>query len=226
MPRPATLPSRSQLGQRILQVSAEVFAQKGFHAASMRDIARRLRCTPAALYYHADNKEDLLYRIASTAFEKVLEPLSKPSFQSLPVLEQLRFIIHNHLRHFAQNLNLMKVLAHESHHLHGRHYQVIQKMQRSYVNLVIEVLNRINVDSSIKKDVDSLRWNALSLFGMMNWIYTWFREKDIAEIDVYAEHVYSLFLHGFMATETQINNGSHFSMNGGHHENDTHRDFR
>ena len=192
MPRPP----RGRIAERILDAAAEIFAEQGFHAASMRTLARRLQCTPAALYYHAENKEDLLFKIARTAFENLLEPLTTPAFQTLPPTEQLRFLIHHHLQLFARNLNLMKVLAHEAHHLHGPRRQTIQSMKRSYVQLTTEILRKLTAGLDPPVTAESLRWSALSLFGMMNWIYTWFRRRDIERIEEYADHVYFLFLDG------------------------------
>ena len=189
-------PNRGKLAEKLLDVTAEVFAEKGFHAASMRDIARRLGCTPAALYYHAESKEELLFKIAHEAFRRVLEPLETPTFQALTPPDQLRFIIHNHLFHFTRNLNLMKVLAHDAHHLNGQHYEIIQNMKRNYVNLVIRVLTELHPEAR-QLSPATLRWSALALFGMLNWIYTWFRQDDLEHIDQYAEHLYFIFLDGF-----------------------------
>ncbi len=181
---------------RILKTAAEVFAEKGYHGASMRDIASKLQCTPAALYYHAKNKEDLLFKIAYEAFHQVLSPLKQPSFQNLPPLEQLRFLIHNHLHHFAQNLALMKVLAHDGQYLEGEHFNIIQNMKREYVQLVEDILRKMNPENIIIPQ-ESVRWGALALFGMLNWIYTWFKPEDIENIELYAEHVFFTFLDGW-----------------------------
>jgi AcrR family transcriptional regulator len=47
--------------RRILDSAAAVFAEHGYSGSSMRDIAERLGITKAALYYHFESKEDLLY---------------------------------------------------------------------------------------------------------------------------------------------------------------------
>ena len=52
--------SAPQTRRRILEAAAEVFAERGYSGASMRDIAERLGITKAALYYHFASKEDLL----------------------------------------------------------------------------------------------------------------------------------------------------------------------
>jgi AcrR family transcriptional regulator len=46
--------------QRILDVAAELFTEQGYEGTSLREIADRMGFTKAALYYHFNNKEDLL----------------------------------------------------------------------------------------------------------------------------------------------------------------------
>lgn len=45
--------------RRILQAAFELFLEQGYHGTSMRQVARRARITPAAIYNHFDSKESL-----------------------------------------------------------------------------------------------------------------------------------------------------------------------
>ncbi|MGH7804297.1 MAG: TetR/AcrR family transcriptional regulator [Candidatus Binatia bacterium] len=65
MPKVADIRSRRAERKRheILQAGLKVFARKGFHAATMDDIALELDATKGFLYYHFRNKEDLLHAI-------------------------------------------------------------------------------------------------------------------------------------------------------------------
>jgi len=57
----------------ILAAAGEVFYQKGYHGASMQDIADRLEILKAGLYYYVDSKEDLLYQLAVQLTEEAFE---------------------------------------------------------------------------------------------------------------------------------------------------------
>jgi AcrR family transcriptional regulator len=57
---------------QLLQSAAELFAQKGYHATSLDDIASRLRIKKTTIYHYIDAKEDLLIEIQD-AFFTVLE---------------------------------------------------------------------------------------------------------------------------------------------------------
>ena len=49
----------------ILRQAAEIFSAKGYHAASMSEVAEAVDLTKAGLYYHVDGKEELLFSIVN-----------------------------------------------------------------------------------------------------------------------------------------------------------------
>ena len=62
---------------RILEVSAELFAEQGYDATSLREIADRMGFTKAALYYHFQSKDDILKALVDPAFEILDELLDR-----------------------------------------------------------------------------------------------------------------------------------------------------
>lgn len=58
---------------RIPVVALRLFAEKGYEATSMREIAEQLNMTKAALYYHFDSKEDIVRAVVSTMHDKISE---------------------------------------------------------------------------------------------------------------------------------------------------------
>jgi AcrR family transcriptional regulator len=57
----------------ILRQAAAVFCARGYHRASMRDIARTTGVSLAGLYYYFPSKEHLLYLIQRQAFETLVD---------------------------------------------------------------------------------------------------------------------------------------------------------
>src|SRR5262245_55171073 len=55
--------------ERILEVAADLFIEKGYDATSLREIAEQVGVTKAALYYHFTNKPDILRALAAPAME-------------------------------------------------------------------------------------------------------------------------------------------------------------
>ena len=59
--------------QQILKTSARIFAEKGFHRTSVRDISRAAKMSLAGLYYYFSTKEELLYLIQERCFVTLLD---------------------------------------------------------------------------------------------------------------------------------------------------------
>lgn len=61
--------------EAVLERSVSLFAAAGFHGVSMRDIAANVGVTPAALYHHFPDKEQLYLEAVAYAFEEKMGPL-------------------------------------------------------------------------------------------------------------------------------------------------------
>ena len=71
--------------EALIRAAAELFADQGFRATSMRDIAKAVGMLPGSIYYHFPSKDDLLLAIyeagveqITATFEAAIEPLEDP----------------------------------------------------------------------------------------------------------------------------------------------------
>jgi AcrR family transcriptional regulator len=68
--------------ERILDVALELFNEQGYDQASLREIAKRVGVTKAALYYHFEHKEDILLELHLR-----VHALGREAFERLGALE-------------------------------------------------------------------------------------------------------------------------------------------
>jgi AcrR family transcriptional regulator len=176
----------------ILAHATEVFDAKGYEGASMRDLSRASGMSLAGLYYYFESKEKLLYLIQRHAFTAILERL-KARLEGVTDPEQrIRVFIGNHLEYFLANQKAMKVLSHEDEVLKDGYGAEIASIKREYVQTCIQLIEEWKRS---KRSNGSSRTAALSLFGMMNWIYTWYRPRD-GQAGQLAQEMGDIFLHG------------------------------
>ncbi|MEX0979486.1 MAG: helix-turn-helix domain-containing protein, partial [Gemmatimonadota bacterium] len=83
---------------RILRESAAVFAEKGYHRASIRDIAAATGVSLSGLYYYFSSKEELLFLIQEHCFGTILERLREDLERVSRPQDRLRLLVRNHLR--------------------------------------------------------------------------------------------------------------------------------
>ena len=197
-PRPETRFDRRL--SEILAHATDVFDQKGYEGASMRDLSRASGMSLAGLYYYFESKEKLLYLIQRHAFTTILERLRQRLEAGSDPEARIRVFILNHLEYFLGNQKAMKVLSHEDEVLKNGHGAEIASIKREYVRICVELMEQLKR----AKGLDfSSRTAALSLFGMMNWIYTWYKPRVDGDAEELAQEMGDIFLRGVCTAPTK-----------------------
>jgi len=183
--------------ERLLSTAAAVFAAKGFHPTTMRDLSRATGMSLAGMYYYVQGKEELLALIQERCFQRVLEGAQGAVAQARGAQARLESFIRHHVTYFAEHMDEMKVLSHEAEVLSPERQRPINQLKRHYVGLLLDLLG----DAFPAPDgrVDR-RAAAYGLFGMMNWIYTWYDPDGAIAPDTLARQFTELFLHGVAPT--------------------------
>jgi len=193
-----------RLGE-ILDHATNVFYEKGYDAASMRDLSRASGMSLAGLYYYFESKERLLYLIQKHTFETVLHRLRERLELVNDPEERMRTFIGNHLEYFLANRKAMTVLSHEDDTLKNDFGAEILALKREYVRLGTQLVDELGSSKPRLPNVNS-RVAVLSLFGMMNWIYTWHNPRVDADAGELARQMSQIFLNGVMNPETPRGN--------------------
>lgn len=176
--------------------AAEVFAERGFDRASIRDVAKAAGMSLAGLYYYYRGKEEILFDIQNTAFTTLLEAHAEALAGVKDPARKLERVIDAHLAFFAENISEMKVMSRESEALEGEYAQRVGELRRRYVRLVRGILDEMAALHPVREVPTPVA--AFLLFGMMNWMYTWYDpERDGSAKDL-AQAVREIFLHGLL----------------------------
>src|SRR5579884_2315077 len=178
---------------KILEHATEVFCEKGYEGASMRDLSRHSGMSLAGMYYYFESKERLLYLIQKHTFSTIVERLRERLEGVSDPEQRVRIFIQNHLEYFLANQKAMKVLSHEDDVLKNGYGAEIAAIKREYYRICIELLDELKRERGLEF---SSRIAVLSLFGMMNWIYTWYNQRADGNADALAHEMGDIFLQG------------------------------
>ncbi len=174
--------------------AAEVFAQQGFDRASIRDVAKAAEMSLAGLYYYYRGKDEILFDIQHEAFATLLDKHAENLAGIRDPEDKLRRVIDQHVAFFGENIPQMKVMSRESDSLVGDYDKQVNEQRRRYVRLVKGILTELSEKRPFH-DVP-IPVATFVLFGMMNWMYTWYDiERDGTAQDV-ADAVKEIFLNG------------------------------
>lgn len=181
---------------KILEHATDVFYEKGYEGASMRDLSRASGISLSGLYYYFKSKEELLYLIQKHTFTTIVERLRARLDEVSDPAERIRLFILNHLEYFLANQKAMTVLSHEDDVLKNGFGAQIAAIKREYYRTCVDLLDALKRSQRLEY---SSRVAVLSLFGMMNWIYTWHNPRVDADARDMARQMADIFLEGIRA---------------------------
>jgi AcrR family transcriptional regulator len=171
----------------------------------MRRIAAEAQASLAGIYHYVASKEEILYSIQLHAFDSLLRGLKSSLEGIVDPRERLGAAVRNHVRHFGENMNELKVCARELETLEGKAYDEVHDRRRSY----FEAVHKLVKDLHPQHGAPLRSWLATAnLFGMLNWFYQWYDpERTRVSLDDLAAQQTALFLDGYVASASADDNG-------------------
>jgi AcrR family transcriptional regulator len=173
----------------------------------MRRIAAEAKVSPAGIYNYVVGKEELLYWIQYHTFDSLLRSLNSSLEGVVDPRERLATAVHNHVRHFGENMHELKVCARELETLEGEAYDTVHRRRRSYFEAVHQLVKELQPRRGARLD----SWVATAnLFGMINWFYQWYDAgRSQVSLDDLAAQQTALFLDGYVASTSNEGDGGH-----------------
>jgi AcrR family transcriptional regulator len=180
----------------ILEAAAQIFSQKGFHAASMQDIAQAVHLQKASLYHHVNSKQEILVALLDQALDLLIERMSEVMARPLSPDEKLRQAMTSYLQAVLEHRELASVLLLEHRslepELHARHIPRRDRFEHLWRDLIMEGLDQ-GVFCCVEPDLA-----ARALLGVMNWTITWYSMEGALSPDAIAAQFTDLFLDGLL----------------------------
>ena len=182
--------------QDILEAAAQVFRQKGFHGASMNDIADAVKLQKASLYHHVSSKQEILFELLDQSLKLILEQISSISTQDVPADKKLRLMIQAYLQILGDNLDLAAVLLFEHRALerrqHARHVPSRDKFETLWRDVISDGVRT----KTFQCEDPAIA--ARALLGLLNWTTTWYRPNGEKSIQQIADDYSNLLLNGLL----------------------------
>lgn len=182
----------------ILDKAAQVFAEQGMEKASMSQIASVAQVSKALLYHYYPSKDALIFAIIishleglDTAIEEADDPALKPE-------HRLRKLVGTVLENYRGADNQHKVQLNATAALSDDQKAEITAVERRIVRRFSAVLDQINPVLNDRQR-PLLMPVTMSLFGMMNWVYMWFKDGGRISREDYADVATTLILEGIKA---------------------------
>lgn len=175
-----------QRRERILEVAARLFAQRGFSETSVSDLAAACDISKSLLYHYYSSKEEILYAVMSSHIEGLETLLDEIVGQSPEPSDAFEMVIRQFLESYAGAGDRQKVLLNELDNLPSEKRRVIVGKQRKIIEIVQAMVISLYPKLALKPA--RARAQTMLIFGMINWTHNWMnpegplKASDIAEM--------------------------------------------
>lgn len=160
----------------IVEAATRLFRDRGFKAASMRDLAEAVGVEAASLYNHIQSKEELLQEICfkvATAFNEQCDKVESSELSSIAKIEaMLRF----HIRMMFEHYEMVIVADRDWRHLSDPFLSTYHEQRRAYRKRLAGIIEK-GIDIGEVKDVDAPTI-VLIMLHAVNGIESWHRSKE------------------------------------------------
>jgi TetR/AcrR family transcriptional regulator, cholesterol catabolism regulator len=174
--RPALRRRYDRRQERVIQVAAELFAERGYDATSMNDLSDATGLAAGGLYHYIGSKKQLLFRICDELMEPLLEEARAIVATEVAAEEQLRELLRAWLEHIARHRHHMMVFQQERHLIErDPQWRTVRRQRKDFELIVDDLLERCEREGTL-----SFRDRALALralLGMVNHTATWLRPR-------------------------------------------------
>jgi len=178
----------------ILESAAQVFRQKGFHGASMADIAEAVQLQKASLYHHFSSKQDILLELLDLALDLLTERMAQVMAQPVSPDEKLRLAMRAYLETLSERGDLVSVLLLEHRSLEPEYHDRHIPHRDRFEGLWRDLLQQGVADGVFHCEDVSLTVRAL--MGVMNWTITWYHPDGKMSIAEISDYLANLFMNG------------------------------
>ena len=163
---------RDLVEAQILEHATRLFAERGFAATSLQDIAEATGLTRPALYHYIRNKDDVLSRLVQELTEGPAEELHRINADSeRPAVERLRDMARAVVLNLARAPERFRLLVRSEAELPESLSDVYLRGRRRVLREFVSVIEEGQLAGQIRP-VDA-RVAALGIIGMCNWVAWW-----------------------------------------------------
>ena len=177
--------------EKVLAASVQLFAEYGYHAATMRDIAKMAGIQAASIYYHYANKQALLVEIMETHMQQLNANLERIICKRDTVQQRLYEAIANHIHLHTTYKSEFFIIDTEIRALEGKNRSFIVAMRDQYEALLQSLLLE-GIEQGILRRTD-VKVSSYAIIAMCTEVAKWFRPGGRLSvqqvIDIYSQMV-------------------------------------
>lgn len=194
--------------ETVIKAAGKLFARRGYHGTSMRDLGNELGLLKSSIYSHVASKEDLLLEVVKRAerlFNKAARNALETSSEAGP---QLQALIAGHLQVLLDHRDEARTFLNEAEALDARHRAAVLKARDSYENVFRQVITAGIKSGEFHRRTDPVV-SGIFLLSVLNAVGRWYRPDGRLSPGDLAEEIWEFVSSGLVnSNAAQPNGGS------------------
>ncbi|HEY1354211.1 MAG TPA: TetR/AcrR family transcriptional regulator [Ktedonobacteraceae bacterium] len=195
--------------EKIRAAAVQLFAERGYHAAPLRDIASRTGIQAASIYYHYPSKQAILVEIMDTHMQDLNAHLEAILMHPISVTERLYEAIASHIRLHTTFKAEFFIIDTEIRALEGKYREQILALRDRYERL-LQLLLQQGVEQGVLRPTD-VKVASYALIAMCTEVAAWFRPSGRLTVQQVIEIYRQIIAQGVLlhpAPEAALDGGS------------------
>jgi AcrR family transcriptional regulator len=182
--------------EEIIQIATKLFAEEGYHVATLDDVAKQLDVTRASLYYHIDSKESVLKEICDKVMKARIKDTRIILRSKLSPTEKLRLHIREQVKDATEGKEVSAVLFEQSDALSTRARKTLRSQMRTFDQMMVEMLQEGTEQGCF--EIDDVRMASFAILGAIFWAYRWYDHNGRLTPDEIAGAFIKLLENGYL----------------------------
>jgi TetR/AcrR family fatty acid metabolism transcriptional regulator len=181
---------------RIMNAAIKVFAEQGFHKATISQVAREAGVADGTIYIYFKNKADILDNFFDNRTRQVFQRFRETVDEAEHAEEKLRNLLRRHLYEFQRDREMAVVFQREA--LQARYVadKYIREISKMYLDILGEIIAQGQAEGSIRKDFQTGLVKRLILGAVNEVINTWVTSEGRYDLVTMADPLVDLCFKG------------------------------
>lgn len=158
----------------VVRAAGRLFADRGYHGTSMRDLGKELGLLGSSLYSHVSSKQDLLVEVVEEGAQLFEESAERALATADSATERLDALIAGHVAVVVDNIDVARTFLNEARMLDGEHRSRIIDARDHYEEAFRSVIREGRKDGSLAGQVDT-KMASIFILSILNALERWYR---------------------------------------------------
>ena len=164
----------------VVKAAGRLFAERGYHGTSMRDLGKELGLLGSSLYSHVESKQDLLVDVVQEGSQLFEASAEHALAVAGSAAKRMGALIAGHVDVVLDNLDVARTFLNEAHMLDDEHRGRIIEARDHYENAFRSVIRQGVLDGSFRSDVN-LKTASIFILSVLNAIERWYHPDGVLD---------------------------------------------